>query len=140
LDGVLIEQVLVNLLENAVKYTPRGSTIEIQATVNAQAATISVMDEGPGLPPGDEQRVFNKFYRGEGRSKTHGVGLGLSICRAIVEAHGGRIWAEARAPKGTSFVFTLPIQGNPPAIVQEMSDSHAVDRLPPPPSTIEPVQ
>jgi two-component system sensor histidine kinase KdpD len=140
LDGVLIEQVLVNLLENAVKYTPRGNTIEIQATVNAQAATISVMDEGPGLPPGDEQRVFNKFYRGEGRSKTHGVGLGLSICRAIVEAHGGRIWAEARAPKGTSFVFTLPIQGSPPAIVQEMSDSPAVDRLPPPPSTIEPVQ
>ena len=139
LDGVLIEQVLVNLLENAVKYTPRGSTIDIQATVNAQAATISVMDEGPGLPPGDEQRVFDKFYRGEGRRKTHGVGLGLSICRAIVEAHGGRIWAEPRSPKGTSFVFTLPIEGNPPAMVQEFSDGRAaVDQLPP--STSEPVQ
>jgi two-component system sensor histidine kinase KdpD len=106
-DAALLEQVFVNLLENAIKYAP-DSRIRISAHANGMA-TITIADEGPGLPPGQEERVFEKFYRG--RSGTQqGFGLGLPICRAIVTAHGGRIWAENLAPRGAAFHFTLPIR------------------------------
>ncbi len=105
-DGVLLEQVLVNLLDNALKHTPAGAAIGVAARATGDAVVVEVSDDGPGLPPGDEERVFEKFYRGGARSA--GFGLGLPICRAIVEAHGGHIRAEAGRPVGAAFVFTLP--------------------------------
>jgi two-component system sensor histidine kinase KdpD len=113
LDDVLIEQVLINLLENAVKYTPPGTLIEIGASAGDGAVTVEVADRGPGLPPGDVERAFEKFYRGA-PEVARGAGLGLAICRAIVGAHGGRIWAENRREGGVAFRFTLPISGTPP--------------------------
>jgi len=118
-DGALIAQVLSNLLENAVKYTPPGSPIEIEAWAAGDEITVSVVDRGPGIKPGDEERVFEKFHRGEPEGAVGGAGLGLTICRAIVEAHGGRIWAENRFVGGTMFCFTLPLGGTPPTIEGE---------------------
>ncbi len=116
MDDVLIEQVLVNLLDNVLKYTPPGSPIDIMATASDQAVTVEIADRGPGLPPGTEAKVFEKFYRvrpADGR----GAGLGLAICQAIVRAHGGRIWAQNLPEGGVAFLFTLPITGAPPAVV-----------------------
>ena len=111
LDGVLIEQVLVNLLENVEKYTTCASPIEISARQSDGHVVVEVADSGPGLAPGDEQRVFEKFYRGASAATDgrRGAGLGLAICRAIVSAHGGRIWAENRPTGGARFCFSLPI-------------------------------
>jgi two-component system sensor histidine kinase KdpD len=113
LDGVLIEQVLVNLLENAIKYTPRGTAIEISAAATPDEVVVSVADHGPGVPPGKEEQVFDKFYRVAEESSQSGVGLGLTICRAIVEVHGGRIWVENRPQGGAVFKFSL-LRGEPP--------------------------
>ena len=113
MDGVLIEQVLINLLDNGVKYTPRGSGIDISASSSDDAVLIQVADRGPGFGPGEEERVFDKFYRGQ-TADSRGVGLGLAICRAIVEAHGGKIWAENRPGGGAVFRFTLPAKEVPP--------------------------
>jgi two-component system sensor histidine kinase KdpD len=114
LDGVLIEQVFVNLLENAAKYTPAGTPIDVSADVVDGAVRVQVADRGPGLPPGQESRVFDKFYRVPATATTSGVGLGLTICRGIVLAHGGRIWAENRPGGGAVFFFTLPLGGTAP--------------------------
>ncbi len=119
IDGVLIEQVLINLLDNAIRYTPPGSPIEISARLADQAVTVEIADRGPGLPPGSEQRVFDKFYQAGPRGTRDGVGLGLPICRAIVEAHGGRIWAANRPEGGVAFRFTLPLESSPPEITPE---------------------
>jgi two-component system sensor histidine kinase KdpD len=115
IDGVLIEQVLVNLLENAVKYTPAGSPILLSAWSEGHEVVVEVADRGSGLPPGEEERIFDKFYRVR-PATTSGVGLGLAICRAVIEAHGGRIWAENRTGSGAAFRFTLPLDGKPPQI------------------------
>jgi two-component system sensor histidine kinase KdpD len=120
LDSVLIEQVLINLLENAIKYTPPGSPIEISATGARDAVTVTVADRGPGIPPGGVQRVFEKFYRARAGDGSGGVGLGLTICRGIVEAHGGRIWVENRPGGGAAFHFTLPLEGTPPPVAPEL--------------------
>ena len=118
-DAVLVERVLCNLLENAAKYTPAGSRITLAARLHEADMVVSVADEGPGLPAGREEALFEKFARGERESATPGVGLGLAICRAIVEAHGGRIWVEpgggAPPAVGARFCFTLPL-GTPPAM------------------------
>lgn len=119
LDAVLIEQVLANLLENAVKYTPTVTSIEISAAISGDSVTVEVADHGPGLPPGAEERVFEKFYRARTEDGRSGVGLGLTICRAIVEIHGGRIWAENRTGGGAIFKFSLPAVGAPPEIEPE---------------------
>ena len=113
-DALLLERVLVNLLENASKYTPAGSTVTLSAEVAGDRLEVSVADNGPGLPRGREEAVFQKFTRGERESATPGVGLGLAIARAIIEAHQGRIVAANRAGGGARFTFTLPL-GNPPA-------------------------
>jgi len=113
-DAVLIEQIFINLLDNALKYTPDGSPIEISARVDNSGVRVEVADRGPGLAPGLEQRVFEKFYRGQ--SPGRGSGLGLAICRGFVEVHGGRIWAENREGGGAAFRFTIPLTENPPAI------------------------
>jgi two-component system sensor histidine kinase KdpD len=115
LDGVLIEQVLVNLLDNAIKYTPPGSPITLSAEGSASEVTVIIADRGPGILSGDEQRIFEKFYRAM-PSTAQGAGLGLAICRGIILAHGGRIWAENRPAGGTAFAFTLPLEGTPPTI------------------------
>ncbi len=121
-DGVLIERVLCNLLENAAKFTPAGSTIRVHAMAADGELRVSVCDEGPGVPAGAERRIFEKFTRGERESATPGVGLGLAVCEAIVAAHHGRIWVEPAPgqPRGARFVFTLPL-GAPPPVQPEIS-------------------
>ncbi len=116
MDDVLIEQILVNLLDNALKYTPAGSPISIVATASDRAVTVEVADRGPGLPPGEEDRIFEKFYRGAS-TPGRGSGLGLAICQAIVRAHDGRIWAQNLPEGGVAFLFTLPITEAAPAVV-----------------------
>jgi two-component system sensor histidine kinase KdpD len=118
IDGFLIEQLLVNLLENASKYTPAGSEIDLVASSHEKYAEISVADNGPGLPAGSEEKVFDKFFRGssvapDGR---RGVGLGLAICKAIVEAHGGAITVSNLPHTGARFVVRLPCTETPPSI------------------------
>ncbi len=121
LDGLLIEQVLVNLLDNAAKYTPTASQITISARSVPRGLEVAVEDRGPGLDEDERQHVFEKFYRSRHVSSDcgRGAGLGLAICRAIVQAHGGCIWAEARKGGGTRFVFTLPINDTPPRMKEE---------------------
>ncbi|HZZ27090.1 MAG TPA: sensor histidine kinase KdpD [Pirellulales bacterium] len=114
-DGFLLEQVFVNLLENAARYTPPASALEIWGKFSDRQAEIVFADDGPGLPPGSENRLFEKFYRphtvpADGR---RGIGLGLAICRGIVEAHGGRISASNRATGGAQFTITLPCKPQP---------------------------
>jgi two-component system sensor histidine kinase KdpD len=120
-DAFLFEQVLVNLLENAARYTPAGSEIEIAAAAYPKRAEIRVCDNGQGLPPGSEEQIFDKFFRGSTVSPDgrRGVGLGLAICRAIVEAHGGRISAANRPAGGAEFVIALPCHETPPRIEPE---------------------
>jgi two-component system sensor histidine kinase KdpD len=118
-DAVLIERVLVNLVENAAKYTPAGSAVEIEARSGSDNCVITVSDEGDGLPPGREEAIFEKFERGKREGTTSGVGLGLAICRAIVQAHGGSIRGLTRAAGGACFVVTLP-RGVPPTDNGEM--------------------
>jgi len=115
LDEVLIEQVFINLLENAIKYTPAGTPIDVSAVMQDGTVRVDVADRGPGLRPGDEGRIFDKFYRAPASSAASGVGLGLTICRGIVTAHGGRIWAENRPGGGAVFRFTLPVSPPPGA-------------------------
>jgi two-component system sensor histidine kinase KdpD len=107
-DALLITQVFANLLENCVKHTPPGTQISISAGLEGHAVRVVVDDNGPGLPPGDPERLFKKFQRGRDESNTGGAGLGLAICRAIVNAHGGAITASQRPGGGTRFAFTLP--------------------------------
>jgi two-component system sensor histidine kinase KdpD len=115
IDAVLIEQVLVNLLENAIQYTPRGSRIEISAKPGTAEVEVRIADRGPGIPAGEEEKIFEKFHRGAAVDQ-RGTGLGLAVCRAMVQAHGGRIRAENRAGGGAVFRFTLPIEGRPPLL------------------------
>ena len=111
-DPVLLEQVLVNILDNAVKYAPPGSAILLQARVSGRSLRLSIADHGPGIPPADRQRVFEMFYRVEGGDRQRaGTGLGLAICKGLIEAMGGTIAAEAAWPNdsGTRIVLSLPL-------------------------------
>ncbi len=111
-DASLVTQVFANLLENCVRHTPPGTLIQISASAADQVIRVTVDDDGPGLPPGDPERLFKKFQRGRAESDAGGAGLGLAICRAIINAHGGAISASPRPGGGTRFVFTLPIAEN----------------------------
>jgi two-component system sensor histidine kinase KdpD len=109
-DALQIERVLGNLVENAVKYSPSGSVIEIDAVPRTDAVMWSVRDHGPGVPPEYRERIFEKFVRvPTAGSRAPGTGLGLAICRGIVEAHGGRLWLETPDDGGSRFVFTVPV-------------------------------
>jgi two-component system sensor histidine kinase KdpD len=117
IDPVLLEQVFINLLENAARYAPAGTPIEVRAQGEEDAVGVEIADRGPGIPAGSEERIFEKFYRAADGERTVGTGLGLAVCRAIVTAHGGSIWAENRPGGGASFRFTLPCGGQrPPAV------------------------
>lgn len=117
-DILLMERAFCNLLENAAKYTPRGSVIEIAARSFGQWIEITIADNGPGLPLGREGQLFEKFTRGQGESGAGGVGLGLSIVRAVVEAHQGTVKAENRAQGGACITLRLPA-GVPPTMPAE---------------------
>jgi two-component system sensor histidine kinase KdpD len=108
---LLIEQVLSNLLENVLRYTPERSPIEISAKTTETTEDISVADQGPGIPVGLEDKLFEKFYRVHPGVAQGGVGLGLSICKAIVTAHGGSIYAQNKPEGGAVFSITLPQRG-----------------------------
>jgi signal transduction histidine kinase len=103
--------VLTNLVSNAVKYSPEGGTIRIGGRAEEGRAIVYVSDQGIGIPPEEQQRIFDRFYRVDNRLRrdTQGSGLGLFLSRAIVEAHGGRIWVESQVGRGSRFSFTLPL-------------------------------
>ncbi len=113
LDYLMIDQVLTNLLENAVRYTPPESPIDVSAYIEGEQAIVSVADRGPGIPPDDLERVFDKFYRvlngQHPAGYPMGSGLGLAVSKGLVEAHGGRIWAELREGGGLIIFVTLPL-------------------------------
>lgn len=117
-DAVLIERVFCNLLENAAKYSPPGTEIEISVRTQGDFLEVNVGDHGSGFAAGKGTAAFEMFVRGEVESSTPGVGLGLAICRAIVEAHDGRISAANRSPNGACVSFTLPL-GVPPVVEEE---------------------
>jgi two-component system sensor histidine kinase KdpD len=125
-DATLIERVLCNLLENAAKYTPLDAAIEIGARLDDGLLVLSVCDDGPGLPAGREDALFEKFVRGQQESPIAGVGLGLAICRAIVDAHGGRMRAFNRPAGGACFELGLPL-GEPPTL--PVPDSEEVQQV-----------
>lgn len=110
IDGLLVEQVLVNLFENVVEYTPAGTLIHITAKVVKPDIHIIIKDNGPGIPAGDEERIFDKFYVTEDEADKSGGGLGLAISRGIIHAHGGKIWAQNDPAGGAMFTFTLPMR------------------------------
>lgn len=114
LDYLQIDQVVTNLLENAIRYTPANTPIEISARVTNGQIEVSIADHGPGIPPFELTRIFDKFYRVSGTLRKNtsimGSGLGLAVCRGLIEAHGGHIWAENRPEGGAVFRFTLPME------------------------------
>jgi signal transduction histidine kinase len=110
-DERKVKQVLLNLLSNALKFTPEGGRIDVRAAVRDGTAEISVTDTGVGISPEDQEAVFEEFRQvGTAAKKVEGTGLGLAISRKFIELHGGRIWVESQFGKGSTFAFTLPLQ------------------------------
>lgn len=121
-DCVLLEQVLVNLIDNAIKYSSHGSTITIAAANEEETLRVSVLDNGPGIPEDDLSNIFEKFYRSRQSGQVAGTGLGLSICKTIVEAHGGHIRAQNRPGGGAEVTFTIPVHNNDAAIPAKVGE------------------
>lgn len=113
-DGVLIDEVMANLLENAARYTPHGSQITLRGSVAAECVLVEVLDCGPGIEPGSEAEIFRRFVRRRPATDRAGTGLGLAICAAVVRLHGGRIGVENREGGGARFWFTIPLAAPPP--------------------------
>src|SRR5262249_40480309 len=108
-DERKVKQVLLNLLSNALKFTPEGGGIDVRGTVNDGMAEISVADTGVGIAPEDQEAIFEEFRQvGTGDKKVEGTGLGLALSRKFIELHGGRIWVQSQPGKGSTFSFTLP--------------------------------
>jgi signal transduction histidine kinase len=107
-EADMIRRVLINLLENSIKFTPPGGHITIGAEASGPWVMMWVQDDGPGIPPEDQERIFNKFTRLNVAEGTKGIGLGLAYCRLAIEAHGGRIWVESKPGEGARFYFLLP--------------------------------
>ena len=112
-DFALIEHVMINLLENAAKYSPPDSQISLSACCDDELLRFSITDLGPPIPAKERERVFDKFYRIHSTRQIGGTGLGLSICKGIVEAHGGRIWVKPNRGYGNEFTFSLPTGNRP---------------------------
>ena len=129
-DAILLEQLFVNLLENAAKYTPPGSALDLTGRALDHTLVIEVADRGPGLPSGSESRLFEKFYRGQ-QVVAPGAGLGLAICLGIAHAHGGTLVAENRTGGGAVFRLELPLGGPPPSIPAEVEAAPATPRMEP---------
>jgi two-component system sensor histidine kinase KdpD len=124
MDSVLLEQVFVNLLENAIRYTPEASPVEIEARALGGEVLVEVRDEGPGVSENERERLFERFVRGAGRQNDGGVGLGLTICRAIVDAHGGSIEIANREARGAVVRLRLPLSGPvAPASTEEFREA-----------------
>jgi two-component system sensor histidine kinase KdpD len=127
-DPVLLDQALVNLLDNALKFSPPGSAIRIHGAVQDGAFRLQVEDEGPGIPPGEEELIFEKLYRGTGGALAPGAGLGLAICRAIAEAHGGTVTAGNQPGGGARLTISLPLEnGDPGAVLSQLNPDLASD-------------
>lgn len=109
MDGEMIRRVVTNLLENATKYCPSGSVIEVGAQAAGDTVQVCVKDNGPGIPSSEHTRVFNKFTRLGSKEKAKGLGLGLAYCKLAVEANGGQIWLESEPGQGSNFIFSLPV-------------------------------
>ena len=106
-----MKQVLLNLLSNALKFTPEGGRIELRAAMNDGMAEISVTDTGVGIAPEDQEAIFEEFRQvGTADKKVEGTGLGLSLARKFIELHGGRIWVKSQVGQGSTFTFTLPVR------------------------------
>jgi two-component system sensor histidine kinase KdpD len=116
------------LLENAIKYTPAGTPIDISVRRDHSRIVVDVADRGPGVPPGEEEKVFERLYRADADRRTAGgVGLGLTICRAIVTAHDGKIWLENRPGGGAVFRFTLPAISDSTPVGSRLPDHHRAE-------------
>ncbi len=111
-DDVLFEQVFINLFDNAAKYSPADSPLDISAIVEGRECLVQIADRGPGLDPQEAEQIFDKFYRGAQAKQKMGTGLGLTICRAIVKAHGGKIWVENREGGGSAFKILIPLDAS----------------------------
>jgi signal transduction histidine kinase len=108
-DTDMIRRVLINLVENAVKYTPSDGSITISVAESNGEIRVGVSDSGPGIDAKDQKRIFEKFARVERKGRSKGLGLGLAFCRLAVEAHGGKIWVQSGSEQGSVFYFTLPV-------------------------------
>lgn len=117
-DPILVEQVLVNLLENAAKYSPAGAPVTVRARIGTNEAVLEVEDRGPGIAADEQEKVFDRFYRVTQHGRAAGAGVGLTVCKGIVEAHGGRIWVRPAPGGGSTFAFSLPL------VVAERSEGH----------------
>jgi two-component system sensor histidine kinase KdpD len=125
-DGILLEQVFLNLFENAARYSPPGSKLEITAAVQGAWLAIIVADTGPGFTAGTEEKIFEKFYRGATHPDARrGSGLGLAICRAVIQLHGGEIHAANRPSGGAEFTIRLPISQSTPKVAVELSSAES---------------
>jgi signal transduction histidine kinase len=110
IDPDMIQRVITNLMENAVKYTPKGGDITLGAVLDSSLVRFSVADSGPGIPKHMQRQIFDKFSRVKHNDVPRGAGLGLAFCRLAVEAHGGSIWVESEPEQGSIFFFTLPME------------------------------
>ena len=112
MDARLIVQVIINIVDNAIKYTPKGSHIEIEMKKEGSWAVISIADDGPGISDENKKHVFDMFFSGSKKiaDSRRSLGLGLALCKSIVNSHGGEIRVEDREPHGTVFTFTLPVE------------------------------
>jgi signal transduction histidine kinase len=115
-DEIKLKQVVVNLLTNAVKFTPEGGRVSVAAVVAGGEVVVTVRDTGIGIAPEDQARIFEAFQRGDRRASTEGTGLGLTLSKRFVELHGGRVWVESAVGSGSTFAFTIPGKGSPWAL------------------------
>jgi two-component system sensor histidine kinase KdpD len=126
-DNAMLPQVVYNLVDNALRYTPPGTPIEIAAWTTDSSVVIKVADQGPGLAEDERSKVFQRFFRGRAArpAGAGGVGLGLTICEGIVKAHAGRIWSEPNVPRGVAFLFSIPVEHPQPEVPVEPSEVSA---------------
>jgi signal transduction histidine kinase len=112
IDADMIRRVLINLLENAVKYTPMSGRVEVGASLEDELIRVYIQDNGQGIPEAESERIFDKFTRLKNKTGASGLGVGLAFCKLAVQGHGGRIWVEPAPERGSKFLFTLPVVKN----------------------------